>query len=129
MQAAAAQLPSSSLTSSLVSPVQCSWQQLFSKLQSAKADGAHTCAAHGHLHCNSGVQLRGAPRYLAQSMMAPPDPAVLRPDEGLSLSSAYQLLRCARPSADPNTGFMRQLHAFSQALHAVGSPAMGCSPL
>ena len=94
--------------------------------------GAHTCAAPGHLHCNSGVLLttfRGALRYLAQSMMAPPDSAVLRPDEGLSLSSAYQLLRCARPSADPNTGFMRQLHAFSQALHAVGSPAMGSSPL
>ena len=38
--------------------------------------------------------------------------------EGMSLSSAYHLLRQARPSADPNTGFMRQLHAFSQTLAA-----------
>lgn len=44
--------------------------------------------------------------------------------EGMSLSSAYQLLRQARPSADPNTGFMRQLHAFSQTLAAQRQEAL-----
>ena len=137
-QAAAAQLLSSSLISSLVSPRLCPVQLLFSKHQLCSGHqlliGAHpcACAARGHLHRHSGVRPttnHGAATPLAQSIMAPPDCVVLRPDEGLSLANAYQLLRGARPAADPNTGFMRQLHAFSQALHTVGSSAMGSSAL
>ena len=42
----------------------------------------------------------------------------------MPLPAAYQLLRKARPCADPNTGFMRQLNAFSQSLQLQRQQAL-----
>ena len=61
------------------------------------------------VHCYAG-QSRSAALVIAHLMVA----------QGLGLMDAWALTRAARPCAQPNSGFLRQLALYSKRLAAAG---------
>lgn len=76
--------------------------------------GARACGGAVLVHCYAG-QSRSAALVIAYLMQA----------QGLGLMEAWALTRAARPCAQPNSGFLRQLALYGKRLAAAGG---ACAP-
>lgn len=99
------------LTAALLPPSACSPADLLPHVEAANAfiAGARACGGAVLVHCYAG-QSRSAALVIAYLMQA----------QGLGLMEAWALTRAARPCAQPNSGFLRQLALYGKRLAAGG---------
>lgn len=104
------------LTAALLAPLVRPPADLLPHVEAANAfiAGARACGGAVLVHCYAG-QSRSAALVIAYLMQA----------QGLGLMEAWALTRAARPCAQPNSGFLRQLALYGKRLAAAGG---ACAP-